>query len=119
VFDSCFAGTIFTSRAPGEPARALTPDVVARLLENPSRDFITAGTKDQRVPAHSPIPDLLLAALNGEADHYKHGVISAADIHAYLLDRVLRMQELNLTPQQGKLPDPVFAQGSFLFRVKN
>ena len=117
VFDSCFAGTIFTSRAGGDPPQPLTPDTVARLLEKPARDFITAGTADQRVPAHSPIPALLLAALEGEADPYKHGVVSAAEIRAYLLDRVLRMQGINLTPQHGSLPDPVFAQGSFLFRV--
>jgi uncharacterized caspase-like protein len=117
IFDSCFAGTIFTSRGSNDPPRPLTKDLVARLLEKPARDFITAGTAEQRVPAHSPIPDLLLAALNGDADRYRHGVISSAEIHAYLLDRVLQMQNVNLTPQQGRLPDPVFAQGSFLFRV--
>jgi Caspase domain len=55
LFDSCFAGTIFTTRAATDPPRPLTPDVVARLMEKPARDFITAGASDQRVPAHSPI----------------------------------------------------------------
>jgi Caspase domain/Sel1 repeat len=117
LFDSCFAGTVFTNRAENDP-RPLTKDIVAQLMEKQSRDIITAGTAEQRVPAHSPIPDLFLAALNGAADPYKHGVISSNEIHAYLLDRVLPMR-INLTPQVGKLPNSDFAEGAFLFRVIN
>src|SRR2546425_1219929 len=40
VFDSCFAGTIFTNRGQSNPPGPLTADVVARLLEQPARDFI-------------------------------------------------------------------------------
>jgi len=117
VFDSCFAGTIFTSRAGNDPPRMLTPDVVARLMEKQARDIITAGGANELVPAHSPIPRLLLAALNGEADVYRHGVISAAEIHAYLRANLLPRQDMKLTPQVGKLPDPGFTEGAFLFRV--
>jgi Caspase domain len=119
LFDSCFAGTIFSTRAAIDFAQPLTPDVVARLMEKPARDFITAGGKDQRVPARSPIPALFLEALNGAADHYRHGVISATEIQLYLQDRVLQMRDLNLTPQQGRLPHVAFAEGKFLFRVAN
>jgi hypothetical protein len=112
VFDSCFAGTIFTSRAPND-LRTLSPSVVARLMENMSRDIITAGRANERVPAHSPIPKLLLAALNGEADRYRHGVISAADIKVYLLDQVVHLPGVSLTPQQGRLQDKNFAEGEF------
>jgi formylglycine-generating enzyme required for sulfatase activity len=117
VFDSCFAGTIFTSRAGNEGTREWKPDVVKRLMEKPARDIITAGDANQRVPAHSPIPRLLVAALNGEADRYGHGVISAADIKSYLWDQMLHLPGVNLTPQQGRLQDPNFAEGEFLFRV--
>ena len=117
IFDSCFAGTIFTNRAGFDAPRPLTSDMVAQLVQKPAREFITAGRSDQRVPAHSPIPDLLLAALNGAADTYKHGVVSSLEIHAYLLDRVLQIRDINLTPQVGKLPNPAFAEGTFLFRV--
>jgi hypothetical protein len=67
VFDSCFAGTVFADRAGDDPP-PLTKETVAQLTEKQARDFITAGRSDQRVPAHSPIPELLLAALNGAAD---------------------------------------------------
>jgi hypothetical protein len=118
LFDSCFAGTIFTSRGV-HASPPLTKDVVAKLMENPARDFITAGRSDQRVPAHSPIPELFLEALSGAADPYKHGVISATEIHEYLLDRILQMRNINLTPQEGRLPEPAFSEGAFLFRVLN
>src|SRR5215467_12742946 len=62
LFDSCFAGTVFTNRAGNDP-RPLTRDIVMQLMERPARDIITAGSSDQRVPAHSPIPTLFLAAL--------------------------------------------------------
>jgi hypothetical protein len=116
AFDSCFAGTIFTSRTDSAP-RMLTPAVVERLLGKPSRDFLTAGSANEIVPAHSPFPELFLAALNGEADRYNHGVISAADINAYLRDKLLQSRDVTLTPQQGRLPDATFAQGEFLFRT--
>jgi hypothetical protein len=43
VFDSCFAGTIFADRAGNDPPRPLTPDKAAQLMEEPAREFITAG----------------------------------------------------------------------------
>ncbi len=117
VFDSCFAGTIFLARAGDAPPPELTPDVVARLMERPSRNIITAGRADERVPAHSPIPKLLLSALDGGADPARHGVVSAAEINIYLRNHVLGMPGVNLTPQEGRLQDPNFAEGDFLFRV--
>jgi hypothetical protein len=113
VFDSCFAGTIFTTRGAND-ATELTSDLVAKRMEKQSRDFITAGRDNERVPARSPIPDLLLRALSGKADRYGHGVISAADIRAYLYDQV---RNINLTPQYGRHPLPAFSEGEFLFRV--
>jgi hypothetical protein len=115
VFDSCFAGTVFTDRGGNDPP-PLTKEKVAQITEKQARDFITAGTSDQRVPAHSPIPELLLAALNGAADRYRWGVISSADIRAYMLDQI---RNLDLTPQEGRLDNPAFAEGAFLFRVIN
>ena len=94
----------------------MTKEKVAQLMEKQARDFITAGKAEQRVPAHSPIPELLLAALNGAADRYQWGVISAADIRAYMLDQT---RNLDLTPQEGRLNNPAFAEGAFLFRVIN
>jgi formylglycine-generating enzyme required for sulfatase activity len=120
VFDSCFAGTISTNRGDPSP-RMLTPDVVNRIVEKPARDFITAGGANEPVPAHSPIPGFFLAALNGdgEADRYRLGIISAVDIARYLRSHVLNLPGSNFTPQYGRLPEPEFTEGEFLFRVSN
>ena len=115
LFDSCFAGTIFTDRSQ-EESQPLSKDRVAKLIEKPAREIITAGSSSQTVPAHSPIPDLFLAAIDGAADPYKWGVVSTAQIHDYLLDQI---RSPGLTPQGGKLDDPNFAEGAFLFRVIN
>jgi tetratricopeptide (TPR) repeat protein len=121
MFDSCFSGTFFTSRSgPGiDPPQPLTPEVVARLMEKPARDIITAGQANEKVPAHSPIPELFLAALDGAADPYQLGVTSAVEIGTYLRNRVLQMRDINLTPLVGQLSNPAYAEGMFLFRVRN
>jgi Ricin-type beta-trefoil lectin domain/Caspase domain len=113
LFDSCFAGTIFTDRSRQEQ-QPLSRDRVAQLIGKPARDIITAGSSSQTVPAHSPIPTFFLAAIGGEADPYKWGVVSTAQILDYLLDRI---RDPGLTPQGGRLDDPNFAEGRFLFRV--
>ena len=113
IFDSCFSGTIFADRgAPG--TTPLTKDQVDKLLGAQARDIITAGTSTETVPAHSPIPDLLLAAIDGGADKYGWGVVSSAEIRSFMLDGA---RGYNLTPQEGPLRDSAFAGGSFLFRV--
>ena len=113
VFDSCFSGTIFTDRGPGA-AKPLSRDEVERLVGRQARNIITAGTSEQVVPAHSPIPDLLLAAIDGGADTYGWGVVSSLEIRTYLVDKT---RSQNLTPQEGPLQNSAFTEGLFLFRV--
>ena len=67
-------------------------------------------------PPIGPIPELLLAALSGGADPYGWGVISSADIRTYMVDHI---HSPSLTPQEGKLDNPAFAEGAFLFRIIN
>jgi hypothetical protein len=43
LFDSCFAGTIFTNRTGNNPVQPLIPEVVSELIKKQSRDIITAG----------------------------------------------------------------------------
>lgn len=113
IFDSCFAGTIFTDRALDELG-PLPSDRVIQLATNPARDIITAGNSFQKVPGHSPIPDLLVAAVNGGADRFGWGVVTANEIQSYLLEH---LRNVNLTPLSGRLDRPAFANGRFLFRV--
>jgi outer membrane protein OmpA-like peptidoglycan-associated protein len=116
IFDSCFSGAIFSLRAPPPPPAPLTEAEIEHLIRQPVRQFITAGDRDEQVPADSPIPKILINALDGAADFNRTGVISATMIGIYMAEQA-RLDSLNLTPRVGKLPDPNFSQGDFLFRT--
>jgi hypothetical protein len=114
IFDSCFAGTVFTARSPADTHSPLTDADIARLIQLPVREFITAGDINQRVPAHSPLPQLVLNALSGAADPYGLGVITGQQLAQYLWSQTVSM---GLSPREGKLPGGYFDQGEFFFRV--
>jgi hypothetical protein len=113
VFDSCFAGTIFTARSPGGSRNRLTDAEIAQLLTRPVREFITAGDMQEKVPAHSPLPQLLENALKGDADPYGLGVVTGQQIGQYLWSHT---RGIGISPREGKLPG-YFDRGEFLFRV--
>jgi Caspase domain len=71
IFDSCFSGSFFQSKSPDDSAIPWSDDIIHTLMGRPARFVITAGTKDQKVPASSPIPDLVVRALHGGADFSK------------------------------------------------
>jgi hypothetical protein len=114
VFDSCFAGTVFTARSPSSPPPRLSDDEISHLSELPVREFITAGDYNQPTPAHSPIPQLLINGLEGAADPYKLGVVSGEQLAQYLWSET---RDIGLTPREGKLPGGYFDRGEFFFRV--
>jgi hypothetical protein len=114
VFDSCFAGTVFTSRSPSSVPSRLSDVDVRRLLELPVREFITAGDMQERIPAKSPLPQLLQNALEGDADPYNVGVVTGQQLSQYLFAHT---RGLGISPREGKLPGGYFDRGEFLFRV--
>jgi Caspase domain len=116
ILDNCFSGTIFNTRSVNQP-RPLTPETVDFLMGKMARNLITAGGATERIPAHSPLPDLFLNAIEGAADNYGHGVVSASEIGNYLRDQLIQRQHIRLTPQEGPLEGEAFAAGEFLFRV--
>ena len=105
VFDSCFAGTVFTARSPASQAERLSENDVARLMMLPVREFITAGDIHERIPAHSPVPQLLINALGGAADPYGLGVITAQQIQQVPMGSDTRNRDL---PTRGETPRRVF-----------
>ncbi len=114
VFDSCFAGTIFTARSPSGSFGKLSQRDIDRILSQPVREFITAGDMDEKVPGHSPIPQLLIRALEGAADPYNVGVITGEQVAQYLWAHT---RGLRISPRSGKLPGGYFDRGEFLFRI--
>jgi hypothetical protein len=67
-----------------------------------------------RFRPHSPIPQLLVNALEGQADPYNLGVVTGQQIAQYLWSQTRGM---GISPREGKLPGGYFDRGEFLFRV--
>jgi hypothetical protein len=117
IFDSCFAGAILGTRnPPASPARLDDQDI-RHLLGKPVRQFLTAGDETDLVPAHSPIPQLIIQGIDGKADPYSPGVVTATALGSYLFAGVAALGDVRLTPKVGKLDYAIFNQGEFMFRV--
>jgi hypothetical protein len=115
VFDSCFSGSVFSSRSPSPRIEHLSQEEVTRLLSMPVREFITAGDANERIPATSPLPELFLNAIHGDADAFHIGVVTGEKIANYLWVKT-RDAGYQITPREGKIPG-VFERGKFLFRT--
>lgn len=134
VFDSCFSGAFFGNRG-------ATPDLV-RENRGPedsrpasyvfartttlglSRQFLTAGTSRQTVPAKSIMVDLLIQVLRGqrpEADVNRDGFVTGQELGLYLTRAVVELtNDANrLNPQFGYLQDQNYNIGDFIFRLPN
>lgn len=115
IFDSCYGGAI------GQKARVRQTGVGARHIEkvssNRARQFLTAGGKDEQVPAEGPhgysyFTGYLLEALEGKADHDQDSYVTMSELSAYMLTAASTWGN---TPRWGTLPE--HAQGEFWFQV--
>jgi hypothetical protein len=113
VFDSCFAGTIFDS------AREAPPPAVTRATTRSVRQFLTSGDAEQKVSDDGRFRRLFLDALAGErrADANGDGYLTGSELGLFLADRVSNYSRNAQTPRYGKLRDPDFDQGDFVFQV--
>ena len=109
LFDSCFSGSVFKSKnLPGESER-----YIRSATTMPVRQFITAGSADEVVPARSTFTPALVDALRGHGDLNKDGYITGSELGVHLSQLVPRF--VDQTPQYGKIKDYHLAQGDFVF----
>ena len=113
IFDSCFSGTIFKTKDLPE-----YPPHISAYTASPVRQFITAGNAGEKVPAQSIFTPLLLRGIQGEADLDQDGYVTGTELGMYLNRRVL-YYDRGQTPQYGKMKDPFYDEGDFVFRVAN
>lgn len=113
IFDSCFSGTIFTTRAGAIPA------AITRVTTKPTRQFMTSGDADQQVSDDGTFRRLFLQALNGNsiADHNGDGYLTGTELGQFLSDEVTNYTEGTQTPRYGKLRSTEFNQGDFVFAL--
>jgi len=113
LFDSCFSGTVFMSRA--LPDR---PPAINRLVSLPVRQFITAGSAGETVPAKSTFTPMFVDAIKqGKGDLNRDGYVSGTELGLYLQQEVPR--HVDQTPQFGKIQEYELSRGDYIFVVNS
>jgi len=112
VFDSCFAGTIFSAlRSPPSPA-------ITRATGLPARQFITSGTAAQTVRDDGTFQQLFVRAISGKergADPNNDGYVTASELGVFLSDKLTNLTRKRQTPVSGYLSETGFDRGDFVF----
>lgn len=113
IFDSCFSGTIFTTRAGSVPA------AITRVTTRPTRQFMTSGDAEQQVSDDGTFRRLFLRALAGEstADSNGDGYLTGSELGLFMSDEMTNYTEEAQTPRYGKLRDPDYDRGDFVFAL--
>ena len=113
VFDSCFAGTVF------ESARTAPPPAITRVTTQPVRQFLTSGDAGQTVADDGKFRRLFIEALQGKrsADANADGYLTASELGLFLTDSISNYTSNKQTPHYGKLRDPDFDRGDFVFKM--
>ena len=75
LFDSCFSGSVFKTKALPD-----TPPHITASTSKPVRQFISAGSANQEVPAKSVFTLCFLRALRGEADLTRDGYVTGTEL---------------------------------------
>ncbi len=92
------------------------PRQIVQAMAEPVRQFITAGSADEAVPAKSTFTPAFVDALRyAEADMYKDGYVTAKELGLYLKNVVSEFT--NQTPQYGTIRDYNLSRGDFVFKV--
>lgn len=107
VFDSCFSGTVFDTRA-GLPE----PAYITTLTGRPVRQFLTSGSAGEMVPSKSVFAPAFVKALKGAGDLTSDGYVTGTELGVYLHQMVAGDGQ---TPQHGKLPG--YQEGDFVFVI--
>ena len=113
LFDSCFSGTVFKVKALPK-----IPPHISDVTSRPVRQFISAGSAGEEVPASSVFTPLFIRAVRGEGDLDRDGYITGTELGMYLHKKVLSYNT-GQHPQYGKIKDPDLDEGDFVFALKS
>lgn len=109
VFDSCFSGSVFKAKSvPKESHR-----YIRQATDRPVRQFLTAGSAGELVPARSTFTPALVAAIQGEGDINQDGYVTGNELGVHISQLVPRY--VDQTPQFGTIRDYALGQGDFVF----
>ena len=112
VFDSCFAGSVFSSKGVPEVPED-RERYVRKATALPVRQFLTAGSANEEVPAKSTFTPAFVSAIRGEGDLNRDGYVTGSELGVHLSQLVPRF--VDQTPQYGKIRDYDLSRGDFVF----
>ncbi len=112
-FDSCFGGTVFTTRSLPR-SRDLS-----HLTGKRSVDAISNGGAGEQVPARSVFVPYLVTALSGAGDLNGDGYITSSEIFVFVREKVAKATAATTknTVRFGPLPNPELDKGEMVFVV--
>jgi hypothetical protein len=111
VMDACFSGFALTRDV---VPQSTTDEYLAAAMREPELQVLTAGRKGERSieeGGHGLFTRRLLDGLRGLADPEGRGIVTAAQLAAWIEPRVVRDSKGRMTPQYGKLD----GEGQFVF----
>ena len=109
LFDSNFSDRVFDAQNRPQPC------TVQESVKYPVRQFITAGRADEPMPNSSRFKAAFLDLLEGRvAEPIPDGYITGEELGLYLNHHVPVYKHIQ-TPQYGKINDPKFNRGDFVF----
>jgi len=79
------------------------------------RQFITAGSDEERVPDESVFKTCFLQGIKSEADFNKDGYVTASELGMYLDSAVVNYTRGAQHPQYGTINNPKLDKGDFIF----
>ncbi|MEM7365284.1 MAG: caspase family protein [Pseudomonadota bacterium] len=111
IFDSCFAGTIFSV------ARSAPPPAITRVTSQPTRQFLTSGDAGQAVSDDGTFAALFVEAIEGRrrADLNLDGYVTAEELGSFMTTSISNYSNNKQVPRHGKLRDPAYDKGDFVF----
>ena len=110
MFDSCLSGTILNLQA------GITPTHISDSVNQPVRQFITAGHANEQVPGRSVFKQEFLDLIQGKAkDPFPDGYITGEELGSHLAMTVPEYNNGAQHPQHGKIMDPTLNKGDFVF----
>ncbi len=113
IFDSCFSGTLFT-------LRSARPTFISNKTTQPVRQYITAGSADEKVPDESIFKQVLINGLsNGAADLNGDSYITGEELGMYLETEVVQYTNGGQHPKSGKINNVKLSQGDFVFALNH
>ena len=122
IFDSCFSGSIFVSRASVTAPEARGASSTERLAFfkgssfKPVRQFIAAGGPKEELPSASVFVPLLLEGLDGRASRSNDGYISGKELGLWI-EQVLPKYRPTQNPHSGVIRQPELSFGDMVFQV--